>query len=120
VSKKTWLVVGVVIAAVVIYNLAKEKPTQTNNIPAQNTYSGVTSGGDYSASYYLSLAEQYDQKAVAAQKDVEFAEEQLQIAINDQRGVIVCQGNVNAAKQLKEQYEQLAAQYRALAQQEGD
>ncbi|MPM59839.1 hypothetical protein SDC9_106685 [bioreactor metagenome] len=119
-SKKSWIVVGVIIAIVVIYQLTEGKPSSTNNISTQNSYSGVNNGGDYSASYYLTLADQYDQKAVEAQKDIEFAEEQLQNAINDQRGTTVCQENVNIAKQLKEQYEQLAEQYRTMAQQVGD
>ena len=120
-SKKTWLVIGIIIIAVaVICSLAKEKPAQTSKTSTQNSYSGTTAGGDYSASYYINLAEQYEQKAIDAQKDVEFAEEQLQNAITNQRGIIVCQNNVDSAKQLKEKYEQLAEQYRALAQQAGN
>lgn len=119
-SKKSWIIVGVIIAVVVVYKFTEDKPTQTHNYPAQYSYSNPNAGGNNSASYYLMMADQYDQKAADAQKNVEFAEEQLQNAINDQRGTTVCQQNVDIAKQLKEQYEQLAAQYRAMAQQAGN
>jgi len=66
------------------------------------------------------MADQYNQKAAETQKNVAFAEEQLQNAKNDRRGTTVCQQNVDIAKQLKEQYEQMAAQYRAMAQQAGN
>ena len=119
-SKKSWIIVGAIVAVVVIYKFTEDKPPEAHDYPAQYSYSDTKAGGNYSASYYLTMADQYDQKAAEAQKNVEFAEEQLQNAINDQRGTTVCQQNVNIAKQLKEQYEQMAAQYRAMAQQAGN